>query len=123
MKHLHSSLLKNVKHYVKFIPVFLLYKIKRSLNVKRLFVENDFELKKQNLHKSSNNENNLLKNLNNIFEKKNNNLVRNSSEISRGKLPENWYPEDKLYQICLKHAPTKLKHDYIKKYHHHFLHC
>jgi len=120
MKHLHSSLAKNIKHYLKFIPIFLFYRIKRSLNLKKLFTENDFELKKQNFHHSNNIENELIKNLNNIFEKKKNNLERKSKEIDRGKLPENWYPEDKLYQLCLKHAPTKLKHDYIKRYNFHF---
>ena len=72
MKHLHSSLFKNIKHYLKFIPIFLFYRIKRSLNLKKLFTENDFELKKQNFHHSNNIENELIKNLNNIFEKKTN---------------------------------------------------
>ena len=122
MKHLHSSFLKNLKHYIKFVPIFLIYKIKRMLNVKRIFVDNDFELKKQNYHHSSDNENDLIKNLNKIFENKNKNenKIRKSAEINRGKLPENWYPNDLLFQLCLKHSPTKTKHDYIKRYNFHF---
>ena len=72
------------------------------LNVKRIFVDNDFELKKQNYHHSSDNENDFIKNLNKIFENKNENKIRKSAEINRGKLPENWYPNDLLYQLCLK---------------------
>lgn len=47
MKHLHTSFLKNLKHNLKFIPIFLIYKIKRMLNIKRIFIDNDFELKKK----------------------------------------------------------------------------
>lgn len=120
MKHLHSSFLKNLKHYIKFVPILLIYKLKRMLNIKRIFVDNDFELKKQNYHHSSDNENDLIKNLNKLFENKNEIKIRKSAEINRGKLPENWYPNDLLYQLCLKHSPTKTKHDYIKRYNFHF---
>lgn len=89
-------------------------------NIKRLFTENDFELKKQNYHHASSDEDKLIKKLNQIFLDKNEKNIRKSAEIERGNSPRDWYPDDLLYQLCLKHSPTKVKHDYIKRYSYHF---
>lgn len=119
MKFKHSSIIKNIKHFTKYFPIYAVYKILNLINLKKFFFMNDFELKKNFFNKTSAFEKELIKINNNFLISRVENK-RESGELENGKLPQNWYKNDELFHLALKYQPTKTRHDYIKWYSYHF---
>jgi len=119
MKFKHTSTIKNIKHFIKYFPIYAVYKILNLINLKKFFFMNDFELKKNFFNKTSTFEAELIKTNNNFLILRAENK-RESVELENGKLPQNWYGNDELFHLALKYQPTKTRHDYIKWYSYHF---
>ena len=109
-------------HFLKFSLIKLAYFILRLFNFKKIFFENDFEMKKNSYHKHNVIEEKLIKKMNFNILSISNKLgeFRESDEIKKGNDLSDWYKDDLLYQLALKYKPTKRRHDYLKRYNYHF---
>ena len=79
-------------------------------------------MKKNSFHKENVFEQKLLKSMSSKLTllSDQNNVVRQSEEITKSNDKNNWYSNDLLYQLSLNYSPTKRRHDYLKRYNFHF---
>ena len=83
-------------HFLKFSLIKLAYFILRLFNFKKIFFENDFEMKKNSYHKHNVIEEKLIKKMNFNILSISNKLgeFRESDEIKKGNDLSDWYKDD-----------------------------